>query len=151
MVKKRQLYNMKMKNEPPGFVVGAEWVSVCLRVSTKWVGGPQVSRTAQTPPIIGLAAFLLSCHPFQQADLLLFLLPLCLVPQLPMLPLKGVAIAWECGIFLWQGVTDISERVTVHLGVLVAWHFTLGTSVRPTCTPRPKKAKTLHQRMALGC
>ncbi len=49
----------------PGFVVGDEWVSVCLRVSTEGVGGTQVSRAARTPPVAGLAAFLLSRHAFQ--------------------------------------------------------------------------------------
>lgn len=127
--------SQKAKLKVPGFVVGAEGVSVCLGVSTERVGGPQVSRAPRTPLVARLAAFLLSRHTFQQADLLLFLLPLCPIPQLPMLPLKRVAIAWECGILLWQGVTDISERVTVCLYILEAGHFALGTPVRSTCTP----------------
>lgn len=117
----------------PGFVVRAERVGVRLHFSTEGVGNPQVSWAARPAPVAALAAFFLSRHTFQEADLLLFLLPLGPLPQLPVLRLKRVAVAWECGILLWQGVTDISEGVTVCLVVLAAWHFALGTPVRAAC------------------
>lgn len=126
--------NIKLKHGWPGFVVGAERVCVCWQLSAERVGGAKVACATQAAPVAGLAPFFFPRHTFQQPDLLLFLLPLGLVPQLPVLPLKWVAVAWERGILLWQGVTDISERVTVGLVALVAWHLTLGAPVRTTWT-----------------
>lgn len=119
--------------------MGAEGVGISLRDVAEGVGRTQVSGAARTPPVACLTAILLSRHTFQQADLLLFLLPLGPVPHLPLLPLKWVAVAWECGIFLRQRVSDIAERVTVCLAILVAWHLALGTPVRGCCTPKKKR------------
>lgn len=131
-----------LKSELPDFAVGDERVSICMWVSTKRVGGPQISRTAWPALVAGFAAFLLSCHTFQKAEFLLFFFPLWPVPQLPILPLKWVVVAWERGILLWQGVTDISERVTVCLAILVPWHLALGTPVR-ACTPWKRNKSTI--------
>lgn len=121
----------------PGFAAEAERVGVGLGVAAEGVGGAQVSRAPRPAPVTGLAGLLLPRHAFQQADLLLFLPPLRPVPWLlPPLTLEWVAVAWERGILLWQGVTDISERVTVCFAVLVSWHLALGTPVRATCTSR---------------
>lgn len=105
-------------------------MDVALRVAVEGIGRAQVSRAARTPPVVGLASLLLPSHTFQQADLLLLLLFLPSVPQLALLPLERVAVAWEGGVLLRQAVADMSKRITVPLAVLVAWHLALGAPVR---------------------
>lgn len=105
----------------PGHVMWQEGIRVTFSGERIW--GSKVSWTSCSSSVARLLPFLLSSHALQQADLLLLLL---FVPQLPLIRLEGVAVAWECGEFL----RHFRERVTCCLAILVTRHLALRATVR---------------------
>lgn len=105
----------------PGHVMWQEGVGITFRSKRIW--GSKVPRTSRSSSVARLLPFLLSRHALQQADLLFFLLS---VPQLPLVRIERVAVAWERGGFL----RHLRERVTRHIAVLEPGHLALRAAVR---------------------